>query len=84
MATNTFLRFMCVLLCVISLLSICLGVFARSCSPGAFCPIGGNCISNTSSCTNVCPTEDDRMQQGNHLTGNCERSKLALPPVCWA
>ena len=74
MATNTF---MCVLLYVVLLLS--LGVFAqRSCSPGTFCPIGANCTSNTSLCTVMCPTETDRMQQGNHLTGNCERSKLCV------
>ena len=72
MKTNTFA---CVLMYVASLLS--LGVFAqRSCSPGTFCPISATCTSNTNLCTVVCPTETDRMQQGNYLTGKCERSKL--------
>ena len=88
MATDTF---MCVLsLYVVSLLSLSLEVFAqRSCSPGMFCPIGANCTSNTNLCVIHCPVGPNhvpwtdstldpsgRVQQGNHLTGNCERSKL--------
>ena len=76
MATNTF---MCGLLYVVLLLSLSLGVFAqRSCSPGTFCPIDANCTSNTNLCTVMCPTKTDHIQQGNHLTGNCERSKLCV------
>ena len=76
MATDTF---MCVLLMyVVSLLSS-LEVFAqRSCSPGMFCPIGANCTSNTNLCVIHCATETDHIQQGNHLTGNCERCKLCV------
>ena len=75
--------FMCVLLYVVSLLSLSLEALAqRSCSPGMFCPIGANCTSNTNLCVIRCPTMTaivtDRMQQGNHLTGNCERSKLCV------
>ena len=69
---------MCVLsLYVVSLLSLSLEAFAqRSCSPGMFCRIDANSTSNTTLCVTHCATETDHMQQGNHLTGNCERSKL--------
>ena len=50
----------------------------RSCFPGRFCPIDTNCTGNTTSCVVVCPTESDHMQQGNHLTGNCERCKFRV------
>ena len=77
MATDTF---MCVLsLYVVSLLSLSLEVFAqRSCSPGMFCPIGANCTSSTNLCVTHCATPTDHMQQGNHLTGNCERCKFCV------
>ena len=76
MAADTFI---CVLLYVVSLLSLSLEALAqRSCSLGMFCPIGANCTSNTNLCVIHCPTETDHMQQGNHLTGNCERSKLCV------
>ena len=83
MAADTF---MCVLLYFVSALLSSIEVFAqlRSCSPGTFCPIDANCTSNTNLCTVVCPTETDHMQQGNHLTGNCERSKLKLCVHEWA
>ena len=50
----------------------------RSCPPGRFCRLNANCTANTTSCVVQCPTESDLMQQGNHSTGNCERSKLRL------
>ena len=70
--------FMCVLLYNVLLLSSSLEAYAqlRSCSPGTFCPIGANCTSNTNLCVDFCPTKNDLMQQGNHLTGNCERGNF--------
>ena len=66
---------------VVSILSLSLEPFAqRDCSPGKFCPIGANCTSDTF-CVTVCASQTDLMQQGNHLTGNCERSKLACEIV---
>ena len=50
----------------------------KSCPLGEFCPINANCTINTTFCVVQCPTERDPMQQGNHTTGNCERSKLAI------
>ena len=54
--------------------------FARrsGCPPGRFCPINANCTSNTTFCVVQCPTETNPMQQGNHTTGNCERSAYML------
>ena len=50
--------------------------FARrsGCPLGRFCPINADCTSNATSCVVQCPTERHLMQQGNHTTGNCERS----------
>ena len=57
-----------------------------SCPPGRFCRLNANCTANTTSCVVQCHivngsgvyTIYDLMQQGNHSTGNCERSKLRL------
>ena len=74
MATRSFVR---VLLYVVWILLLYLeAAAAQSCFPGRFCPIDTNCTGNTTSCVVVCPTESDNMQQGNHLTGNCERCKF--------
>ena len=89
MATDTF---MCVIMYVVSLLSLSLEVFAqRNCSPGMFCPIGANCTSSTNLCTIVCPTEADHMQQGNLLLETVKEVSLknyyliivASPSCAW-
>ena len=68
MGADTFLYYV---FCFVSLLSL---VFTqRNCPPGRFCQIGANCINDTNFCVTRCPTDFDREQQGNHLTGNCER-----------
>jgi len=50
----------------------------RSCPLGQFCSVGINCTYNASGCVAVCPTDTNRMVQGNWETGNCERSKQHL------
>ena len=77
MATRSFV---CVLLYIVWILLLYLEGFSaqRSCPPGRFCPIDTNCTNNTTSCVIVCPIERDHLQQGNHLTGNCERCKFLL------
>ena len=73
MATRSFV---CVSLYIIWILLLYLEVCAaRSCPPGRFCPIDTNCTGSTTPCVIVCATERDHLQQGNHLTGNCERRK---------
>ena len=47
----------------------------RSCPLGKFCSIGANCNSSKSQCVETCPTTNNRFQQGNWSTGNCERGK---------
>ena len=74
MATRSFVY---ILLYVVWMLLLCQAFGARrSCPPGRFCPINTNCTNNTTSCVIVCPTESDYEQQGNHLTGNCEKCKF--------
>ena len=46
----------------------------RSCPLGKFCRVGFNC-NNVSGCVEICPSDTERMIQGNWSTGNCERSK---------
>ena len=77
MATSSFVR---VLFFVVWILLLNLEAFAaqRSCFPGRFCPIDTNCTGSTTSCVVVCPIEYDHTQQGNHLTGNCERGKFCV------
>ena len=67
---------MCVLLCFVSLLSLV--STQRHCPPGRFCQIGADCASNINFCVTRCPNDSDHNQQGNHLTGNCERREYAL------
>ena len=55
------------------LLSIDIPAEMKSCPIGMFCPIGANCTNNATLCVVMCPTESDIMQQGNYVTGNCER-----------
>ena len=65
----------CLLLLVPLTYSVCV---QRSCPLGQFCSIGANCSSNASGCVTVCPTDTNRMVQGNWETGHCERSKDIL------
>ena len=68
----------CILLYLTWLMFVALaqsGEAQRNCPPGKFCQIGANCTTNVSSCVTHCPTNSDRMQQGNHLTGNCEKGE---------
>ncbi|XP_065909246.1 uncharacterized protein [Dysidea avara] len=44
----------------------------RSCPLGKFCRVGFNC-NNVSGCVEICPSDTERMIQGNWSTGNCER-----------
>ena len=59
--------------CSVLSLSIDVPVEMKSCPIGMFCPIDANCTNNTTLCVVTCPTESDIMQQGNHVTRNCER-----------
>ena len=73
MKTTTLL--LCATLSAFSVLSLHNGVTAqrKSCPLGMFCPISANCTDNTSLCVVMCPTEEALFQQGNHLTGDCEK-----------
>ena len=62
----------CLLLLVPLTCSVCV---QRSCPLGQFCSLGTNCTNNASGCVAACPTDTNRMVQGNWETGNCERSK---------
>ena len=48
----------------------------QGCPLGQFCRLGANCSDYVSECVESCPSDTERMIQGNWSTGNCERSKL--------
>ena len=62
---------------VVILLLVGSVIAQRSCPLGKFCNIeAGSCSNNdTSQCVETCPTNADRLKQGNWTTGNCERGK---------
>jgi len=57
--------------------SLAQGQVQWSCPLGKFCRIAANCSADVNRCVERCPTDTERMIQGNWSSGNCERSECS-------